>query len=187
VSAPDALLPTLAALGRALFGAAACSVALLDADETHLTYVAASGAGGDRIVGQRLPVSRGIAGWVVSSGQPIGVDDVRRDPRFDSAVAESTGYVPRSILAVPIEGDGDTVGVIQVLDAAESPDRDDMALLGLLSEHAAACIGRPASADDATPKSTDVDALIAELRTLRVDEKDAAVQLLATFVAYTRR
>ena len=112
-------------------------------DESHLTFVAASGAGADQIVGLRLPVNRGIAGWVVSSGQPIGIEDVRSDARFEMDVAMSTGYVPTSILAVPIEGTGDTLGVIQLLDPAPSPDRQDMALLGLLSSHAALCVGVP--------------------------------------------
>jgi signal transduction protein with GAF and PtsI domain len=189
VPGQDDLLPSLAALGRALFGAAACSVALLDADEAYLTYVAASGAGAEHIVGTRLPVNRGIAGWVVSSGQPIGVDDVRRDPRFESAVAESTGYVPRSILAVPIEADGDPVGVMQVLDAAVLVDRDDMATLGLLSAHASACLSllRDAQPETHAQKPQDLDALITELRSLRFDEKQAAGQLLSAFLAYTRR
>jgi signal transduction protein with GAF and PtsI domain len=199
MSGPPAvgLLTSLTAVGRALFDAAACSVALLDDDEAHLIFVAASGAGADLIVGQRLPVSRGIAGWAVSSGQPIGVEDVQADPRFEKGVAEATGYLPTSILAVPIEGDADTLGVIQVLDAAPSSHRPDMILLGLLASHAALCVemsaGRGvASATDLsaarTPSATtDVDAAVSQLKALQPDDQRTAIELLSTFVAHTRR
>lgn len=188
--APD-LLRSLTVLGRGLFDAAACSIALLDDDESHLTFVAASGAGADRIVGVQLPVNRGIAGWVVSSGQPIGLDDVRNDARFDLDVAEATGYVPRSILAVPIDGPRDTLGVLQLLDAAPSADRQDMALLGLLSAHAALCVEETrrgvadVPADVPTPK--EIEDLISDLRGLRGGAQQTAVQLLSTFITHTRR
>ena len=48
---------------------------------------------------------RGIAGYAFSTGQPLAVADVAQDPRFDRTVAESTGYVPRSLLATPLVDD----------------------------------------------------------------------------------
>ena len=68
------------------------------------------------VVGMRLPIRRGLAGYVVASGQALAVSDVRRDQRFDVTAAESTGYVPTSILAVPVEGDDGPIGVLEVLD-----------------------------------------------------------------------
>ena len=112
----DDLTPSVAAV-RALFGAAACSCALVDPDGATLTFVAADGAGAAEIVGVSLPVSRGIAGWAVMSGQPIAARDVRADPRFARDVAESTQYVPESIMAAPMfDRDGETLGVVSVLD-----------------------------------------------------------------------
>jgi signal transduction protein with GAF and PtsI domain len=185
------LLRSLAGLGRALFDAAACSVALLEPSETHLRYVAAVGVGADEIVGVRLPVNRGIAGWVVSSGQPIGVADVQSDVRFDKAVAESTGYVPRTILAVPLEGpEGDPLGVIQVLDPGQHGDRDDMTLLGVLAAHAERCLSVAGSGQeqrDTTAPSGDLDALVGDIRELKQADRDTAIQLLSTFIAHTRR
>lgn len=191
-AAPD-LLRSLTVLGRGLFDAAACSIALLDDDESHLTFVAASGAGADRIVGVQLPVNRGIAGWVVSSGQPIGLDDVRSDARFDIDVAQATGYVPRSILAVPIDGPRDTLGVLQLLDATPSVDRQDMELLGLLSAHAALCVevmrrtGDRQAAPAEPPSAREIEDLISELRGLRGGAQQTAVQLLSLFITHTRR
>ena len=105
---------------RQLFGAAACSCALVDEDGERLTFVAADGVGADAIVGLSIPVSRGIAGWAAMSGQPITVTEVEKDARFARDVAESTQFVPNTIMAAPLMSvDGEVSGVIEVLD----PDR----------------------------------------------------------------
>ena len=102
---------------RHLFEAAACSISLVDDEGAELVFVAADGAGAAQIVGQSVPVGRGIAGWAAMSGQPIAVSDVQADPRFARDVAESTSYVPRAILAAPLMGGaGDVLGVLSVLD-----------------------------------------------------------------------
>lgn len=102
---------------RQLLGAAACSCALVSDDGTQLTFAAADGEGADAIVGVTLPLTRGIVGWVALTGQPIAVADVAKDKRFAEDVAESTEYVPTSILAAPLVSiDGDVLGVLEVLD-----------------------------------------------------------------------
>ena len=64
------------------------------------------------------------------------------DPRFDRATAERTGYVPRSIAAVPLIDRDQTVGVLQVLDKRTSPTftLKDMELLAVFATQAAAAI-----------------------------------------------
>jgi GAF domain-containing protein len=136
------LLRSITAAARELFDAAACSLALLDEAQETLTFHVASGAGAAEVIGQRVPVDRGIAGWVVSSGQPVAVADVARDPRFAAEVAAATGYVPRSVLAMPLQTEREMLGVIELLDQrADSPaGRRDMELLGLFARQAALAI-----------------------------------------------
>jgi GAF domain-containing protein len=122
---------------RKMFGAAACSFAQVQPDGDTLRFVAADGAGAQQILGVVLPVSRGIAGWVAMSGEPIQVADVATDQRFAREVAESTAYVPTTILAAPVEDrNGGMAGVVEVLDPAHAGDRDtghDLAVLGLVA------------------------------------------------------
>ena len=138
----DSLLQSTVDAVRDHFDAAACSVALLDGDT--LVYRVASGAGAEAIVGTRLGVGRGLAGWVVSSGMPLAVDDVTSDPRFAREVAERTGYVPRSILAMPLETERSVLGVLSVLDRASAGDpgaaQKDLALLALFAQQTALAI-----------------------------------------------
>jgi GAF domain-containing protein len=138
------LLQSITDAAKDLFSAAACSLALLDEEEDELEFKVASGAGADAIVGERVPLGRGVAGWVVASGQPIAVDDVTNDPRFGRDVAERSGYVPRSILAMPLETERNAVGVISVLDRKLPADalaaQREMAMLGLFARQAALAI-----------------------------------------------
>jgi transcriptional regulator with GAF, ATPase, and Fis domain len=112
----EELLRSLTETARQLFGAAACSLALLSPDESELVYTVAAGQGAADVTGMRIPAAQGIAGWVVQSGQPIAITDVGSDPRFARDAAEQTGYVPRAILAVPVETRARVLGVITLLD-----------------------------------------------------------------------
>jgi GAF domain-containing protein len=136
------LLRSITVAAKDIFEAAACSLALLDDAQEELTFYVASGAGADDVIGMRVPVGQGIAGWVVTSGQPIEIADVTRDPRFARDVAESTGYVPRAILAMPLETERQMLGVIEVLDrrANGGSGSRDMELLALFARQAALAI-----------------------------------------------
>jgi GAF domain-containing protein len=138
----DALLRSITVSARELFGAAACSLALLSDDGSELVFTTASGTGAAGVVDLRIPVSQGIAGWVVLSEQPISVSDLQHDARFANDLAETTGYVPRAILAVPVASSRRLLGVIEVLDrdAARPGAEHDMRLLSLFADQAAIAI-----------------------------------------------
>lgn len=108
---------------RTLYDAAACSYAVVEAGGTRLRFVAADGAGADRLPDVPVSLDRGIIGWVARSGLPAGVAAVATDTRFDHAAAQATGYVPTTVLAAPVaDATGAVVGVVEVLDpAAEHP------------------------------------------------------------------
>jgi GAF domain-containing protein len=138
------LLRSITTAAMSLFGAAACSLALLHEDQEELEFYVASGAGADEVVGMRVPVGQGIAGFVISSGQPIAIEDVTRDPRFAAAFAAGTGYVPKSILAMPLETEREMLGVIEVLDrrtqGAGLQGAGEMEMLSLFANQAALAI-----------------------------------------------
>ncbi|MPZ24811.1 MAG: GAF domain-containing protein, partial [Dehalococcoidia bacterium] len=76
-----------------------------------------------------------------TSGQAIAIADVSKDPHFARDVAESTGYMPRSILAMPLETERGMIGVIEVLDRGEgTASGDEMEILGLFAHQAALAI-----------------------------------------------
>jgi GAF domain-containing protein len=135
----EGLLRSLAETARRLLGARACSLALLSEDGTELVYTTAVGDGAEAVAGLRLPVGRGIAGWVVQSGQPVAVSDVGSDPRFAPDVASATGYVPQSLVAAPVVSESEVLGVLSVLDrdATRPGADDDLLLLQVFCQQAA--------------------------------------------------
>jgi signal transduction protein with GAF and PtsI domain len=136
-------LQRVVAAVRQLHEAAACSVALLEADGSALRFRAADGVGADAIVGMSLPLGRGIAGWVAMTGQGIAVSDVQRDPRFAKDVAEATAYVPTSLIAVPLVDEvGSVSGVLEVLDPERGEEHTgrDLDVLGLVGSQLASIV-----------------------------------------------
>jgi GAF domain-containing protein len=87
----------------------------------------------------RFPAGNGIAGWVLTTRQPLVVDDLSADTRWSRSAAESTGYVPKSMMSVPLLVEERALGVLQVLDRpTESKLRlAEVDLLGLFANQAA--------------------------------------------------
>ena len=134
-----ALLGSIVDVARAIFGARASSIFLLDEETDELVFEAASGLGSAELVGSRFPSGTGIAGWVLATRQPLVLEDVSNDPRFARDLAEATGYVPKALMAVPLLHEERALGVLEVLDR---PDRGrsplvEMDLLGLFAGQAA--------------------------------------------------
>jgi signal transduction protein with GAF and PtsI domain len=110
------LLRSIVGAAVALFEAEAASIALYRPNEDSLEFVIAAGPQGDGVVGLTIPSEEGIAGYVFTTGEPIAIADLARDARFTGNFAADTGYVPRSILAVPLRSAGRATGVLEVLD-----------------------------------------------------------------------
>jgi GAF domain-containing protein len=141
-SSNDELLQSIVEAAARIFGAAAASMALVDERAGELVFRVAYGAGSETVVGMRIPLDQGIAGYVANTGQPIAISNVQNDPRFSRGTAEKTGYVPKSILAMPLITDDRVIGVIEVLDKISSPSfgMQDMELLGMFARQAAIAI-----------------------------------------------
>ena len=137
-----ALLQSIVDATVTLFDAEASSIALFERDPERLEFRVAAGAQGAGAIGLSVPPSHGIVGYVFSTGQALALSDVLSDPRFDRRTAERTGYVPRSIAAVPLIDGQSPVGVLQVLDKRGSPTFSlrDMELLAVFARQAAAAI-----------------------------------------------
>jgi GAF domain-containing protein len=138
----DALLNLIVEAAARIFGAAAASILLVNEEEQVLEFKVAFGPSERDLVGTKFPLDRGIAGYVVMTGQPIATSNVTQDARFDQEFAKSTGYVPNSILATPLLSEDRIIGVMEVLDKidAASFGIHDMELLGMFANQAAMAI-----------------------------------------------
>jgi GAF domain-containing protein len=126
----------------ALFEAEAASIALYDAATDRLVFEVAAGEQGQGVIGVAIKPDQGIAGYVFTTGQALALSDVANDPRFGRTVAESTAYVPRSLVAVPLVDEHGTIGVLEVLDKRSQAafSLHDIELAGVFARQAAVAI-----------------------------------------------
>jgi GAF domain-containing protein len=136
------LLQSVVDVARAIFGAQASSVFILDEETDELVFQSVSGQGASFLVGRRFPASSGIAGWVVTSGEPMVVDDLSHAPAFDRDLAESTQYVPNSLMAAPLVHGERVLGVLEVLDPVPQSrsSLNELDLLALFARQAATAL-----------------------------------------------
>lgn len=124
-----------------LMDVAAASVVLRDNASDEVLFAAASGEGSEAAIGWRMPLDRGIAGWVASHGEPVIVPDVHSDKRFFSDVDKHSGFTTRSILCVPLTTKGNTIGALEVMNKKNGTfNEDDLAILQALAAPAATAI-----------------------------------------------
>jgi len=133
------LLRATVEVARAIFKAKAASVFLLDETTDELVFEAVAGEGADTLIGKRFPSDTGVAGWVLVTRQAIVVDDLTADTRFSREAAESTGFVPKGLMAVPLLAEDKALGVLEVLDRPQQSQFTlaEMDLLGLFGNQAA--------------------------------------------------
>lgn len=92
------------------------SLALIDPQTQEVVFRAATGEKGPGVVGVRLALGQGIAGWVAKEGVGIIVPDVNQDPRFFPGVDENTKFVTKAIACAPIRFHGEVIGVLEALN-----------------------------------------------------------------------
>jgi GAF domain-containing protein len=181
------LLQSVVEVARAIFGARASSVFLFDEASDELVFEAVAGEGAEELIGRRFPSSTGIAGWVLVTRQPLVVEELADDPRFAREAAESTGFVPKGLMAVPLLHEDRTLGVLEVLDRPQKAafTLAEMELLGLFANEAAIALDLLQRAREARSvleseggDSEAVARFVELLADAEPERKEAALQLL---------
>ncbi|MEO8650159.1 MAG: GAF domain-containing protein [Acidobacteriota bacterium] len=99
------------------------SVLVLDSEngDGDLRFLAAIGEVAEQLMDVRVPAGKGIAGFVLSSGQPMAVSDVGEEQSFYAEVDKTTGYSTQSILATPLRHRGEVIGVLEYINRRGEP------------------------------------------------------------------
>jgi len=109
------LLTSVLELSTRVVGSESASLLLLDDKTQELYFDVALGLGED--AGKvRLKMGQGIAGTVAQSRTPEIINEVRQDPRWSPAMDAASGFVTKSILAVPMMLKGRLIGVLEAIN-----------------------------------------------------------------------
>jgi signal transduction histidine kinase len=110
----------------------------------------------------RLPIGRGITGWVAKTGRPLRVSDVRRDPRY-VCVRKNV----RSELAVPLQLKDQLIGVLNVDSVRRNAfSKTDEELLAAVADHAARVIYNAWLYEQVHHKARQLEALLSVGQTI---------------------
>lgn len=92
------------------------TIFIVDEENQELWSKIAQGEG-EKVVEIRIPMNKGIAGYVAETKKTLNIPNAYDDPRFNRATDEETGYRTKNILCMPIfSNDVKVVAVVQLLN-----------------------------------------------------------------------
>jgi signal transduction protein with GAF and PtsI domain len=97
------------------------SIIVRDGNDGDMKFLWAIGKVADQLIGLQIPAGKGIAGFVMSSGQPMAVADAGQEESFYDAVDKKTGYSTQTILATPLRYNGEIIGVLEFVNRIGEP------------------------------------------------------------------
>lgn len=134
------LLDQIVALATDVTEANLGSIMLIDSSNEYMTIEAAIGLDQKIVEETRLPLGESIAGHVAQSGEPLFVDDVEHDNRFQRINKER--YSSASLLCVPLKIKNKVIGVINMANKRDNRSftEDDLRLLSTFASQAAVAV-----------------------------------------------
>jgi diguanylate cyclase (GGDEF)-like protein len=118
------------------------SLLLMDEPRKELYYAVAVGHAEADLREVRIPLGKGIAGWVAEHGESLIVPEVDQDPRFAGAAAgKAASQRVRSAICMPLRSRLQTLGVIELINCKLDTLSDyTISFLHVLCDYAAIAI-----------------------------------------------
>lgn len=138
----DRVLMLMANMGREMIVSDRCSVWLVDKHREELYTTVAHG-----VSGIRIPLSAGLVGHAIGTGDPIFIDDAYTDEEYRDVLTtgalrtdQATGYRTKALMVVPFHNnDGEIIGAYQAVNKmtdAEVFSQKDLEYLTLAASYA---------------------------------------------------
>lgn len=113
---PEKILELVLEQISQLLNAEAGSIFLLNEKTKELELKVATNLSKEEIEKIKVPLGKGLAGFVAEKNQLVNIKDVNQDDRFYSNIDHITGFKTKSILTVPLKTSNRIVGVLQALN-----------------------------------------------------------------------
>src|SRR6056297_3628137 len=125
-----------------IFAPANWSLFLKDPKTGDLCFRIVVGGNVENLQGTFIPRGKGIVGWIAEKGQPLIVEDVSKDSRFDHTIDTKTNFETKSIIGVPLLSNERVFGVIELINKVNGDNFTpfDLNLLRTIADFAAIAI-----------------------------------------------
>lgn len=101
------------------------SLFLQDPETNEYVFRVATGPAGRGLVGLRLQPGQGIVGEAIETGRTVIINDAHLDPRWYKGTDQTTGFITRGLITVPLRVKGKPVGALQLLNKRDGSPFDD--------------------------------------------------------------
>jgi signal transduction histidine kinase len=107
----DQLLESIVSQISEDLGYSIVSIMLLDEDNRNMSIRASRGLSDHIVNSSRVEVGKGVAGSVASTGEPLLIRDIEKDPRFGKNRSHGR-YSSKSLICVPLKVRDRVIGVL---------------------------------------------------------------------------
>lgn len=126
---------------EAVLNVEAGSLLLTDPATGELVFQIALGAKASAVKPFRIPKGQGIAGEVALTGKPLMVDNAHLDKRHFKKLDQTTNFLTRNILCVPLVLYDQIIGVLEVINKRDGNfTQTDLELFSAIASYAAIAI-----------------------------------------------
>ncbi|RIK29930.1 MAG: phosphohydrolase [Anaerolineae bacterium] len=151
----DDLLDQMLDLIIEVCGGNAGTLYLLDSEKDELIFKVIRGSNSDHnLVGRRIKTNAGIAGATMSQHEPLVIEDLAHDPRWQKVSRSSEGL--RNVISTPLLLRGKPIGVVQVFNYSHTP----LQIVQMLGARMASEIEKAILLDASQQRNTRLEALI---------------------------
>jgi len=118
------------------------SLLLKDRRTGELYFKLVIGECADNLKGQRIPKGKGIASWILNTGQSAIIRDVKKDSRFYGTMDKIGKFKTKSIIGVPLKSFKQAIGVIELINKIDERPftAADLKILSIIADFAAIAI-----------------------------------------------
>jgi len=138
----ESLLTIIMDTARSLLKTQGASLLLYEEESGDLIFDIARGDRSNILARKRVPKGQGIAGECARTRKHIIVNDAQNDPRLLRVIDQSSGFITKKLIAVPMLARDKLIGVLEAVNTIDGRDfsQKDVRLLMFLSEMAAIAI-----------------------------------------------
>lgn len=129
----DALLTEIRRVCLEAVAAEAVSVLIWDEDRRRLEFQLAFNRSDEAARRLFVRPGEGMAGWIAENDEPVVVNNLKHDLRYQHEIDRLLGFQGRSVLGIPIHRGRGVVGVIELVNALSPEGFSDKDLQMLLA------------------------------------------------------
>jgi signal transduction histidine kinase len=188
----EPLLETIIQVITELTDTEDCSIMLLDEKTGELRFRAARRMRREELEHISVPLDNSIAGWIFRENKPLLIRDAQKDARFYQAVDEKLDFRTRSIIGVPLQARGRTIGVLEAVNKRGGREMswEDVHIMTSLAAQAAIAIENAHLMEElrkAYEKLHELDRLKSDFISIAAHELRTPLSLILGYASFLRR